>query len=103
MGTRLVAAVGAARLPSGLPHPQPDRGNLRPAAAQRNVLHASAARPTHRRAKNLSRREVEPFGRMIGKAETQERLVVLVMQAIGFGDSPPVGLLERGPVFRLNR
>src|SRR5256712_6382801 len=61
-----IANVGAPRLPAGLPHPQSDCGDVRSTAAQRDVLHPTAARPTPRRAKNLSRREAEPFGRMVG-------------------------------------
>src|SRR2546426_10854508 len=97
-----ISDVGAPGLPSSLPHPQSDRGNVGSTAAQRHVLHPTAARPTHRGAKNLSRREIKPFGRMVRQAKTEERFVVLVVQSIGFRDSLPEGLLERGPVFRFN-
>src|SRR2546425_11732497 len=60
-----IANVGAPPLPAGLPHPQSDCGDVRSTAAQRDVVHPTAARPTHRPAKNLSRREIKPFGRMV--------------------------------------
>src|SRR5437870_10107962 len=47
-----IANVGAPRLPSGLPHPQSDRGDVGSTTTQRHVLHPTAARPTHRGAKN---------------------------------------------------
>src|SRR3989449_8137643 len=64
-----IANVGAPGLASGLPHPQSDRGNGGSAAAQRDVLHATAGRPTRLRAKNLSRREVKPFWRVVREPE----------------------------------
>src|SRR5213596_3201698 len=61
-----ISDVGAPGLPSSLPHPQSDRGDVGSTTTQRHVLHPTAARPTHRGAKNLSRREIKPFRRMVG-------------------------------------
>src|SRR2546425_3023471 len=98
-----ITNVGAPGLAPGLPHPQPDRGNGRSTATQRDVFQTTAARPTRLPAKNLSRSEFEPFGRMVREPEPEERFVVLVVQAIGLRDPLPVGLLEAGPVFRFDR
>src|SRR2546428_8395392 len=51
-----IANVGAPRLPADLPPPQSACGAVRPTAAQRDVLHPTAPRPTHRRANTPSRR-----------------------------------------------
>src|SRR2546425_12190526 len=75
-----IADVAAPGFPARLPHPESDLGDLRTAATQGNVFHASPAPRTRRKAKNLSRREVEPFRRTVGEAEPQERLVVLFVQ-----------------------
>src|SRR5207247_2847264 len=71
--------VGAPGFATRLPHAESDRGDLRAATAQGDVVHRDPGRGTGPRPTNLSSREVEPFGRVVRQPESDEPLVVFVM------------------------
>src|SRR5205807_8293554 len=98
-----VPHVGPPGLTACLPHAESDRGDLRAATAQGDVVHRDPGRGTGPRAKNLSSREVEPLGRMVRQPESDESLVVLVMIHVRIVDAPMVGRVEVLSVLRVDR
>src|SRR5213595_1233194 len=63
----------------------------------------SSAPGTGRRAKNLSRYEVEPLRRVVGEPEADESLVVFVMVHVRVLDPAVVRDVEGPPILRLDR
>src|SRR5213592_4205787 len=63
----------------------------------------SSAPGTGRRAKNLSRYEVEPLRRVVGEPEADESLVVFVMVDVRVLDPAVVRDVEGPPILRLDR
>src|SRR5437870_7213827 len=95
--------VGPPGLAACLPHAESDRGDLRAATAQGDVVHRDPDRGTGPRPKNLSSREVEPLGRMVRQPEADEPLVVFVMIHVRFIDAPMVRRVEGAPVLLVDR